>query len=85
MELRVSDTRADAELVQLALLRRASVARRVALARSFSETTLALAWRAIRRAHPEASEHEVALLFVAFHYGQALADRLRAYLQARAP
>jgi hypothetical protein len=70
----------DADRVQVALLRQATIARRVALARSLSRTTARLARGAIRRAHPDASERDVALAFVALHYGQDLADRLRARL-----
>ena len=72
--------RLDVDGVQVALLREATVARRVGLVRSLSDTTMSLAWRAIRSAHPNAGEREVALAFVAIHYGQDLADRLRAYL-----
>ena len=62
------------------LLRRATVAQRVGLARSLSGTTMQLARRAIRRARPGASEKDVDLTFIALHHGQALADKLRAYL-----
>ncbi|MFL5511389.1 MAG: hypothetical protein ACJ8CN_02990, partial [Gemmatimonadales bacterium] len=68
--------------VQIGLLRRATVAQRVGLAQSLSSTTMQLARRAISRAHPDASEKEVGLAFVALHYGQELADKLRAYLDA---
>ena len=77
------DTHPIAQQVQIALLRNATGARRAALALSLSETTRRMARRAIRRAHPEASEEEIDLIFVALHYGQELADRLRADLQRR--
>ena len=77
------DTHPDAERVQLALLRGATIARRVELARSLSQTCMQLARRAIRRADPDASEEAVDLRFVALRYGQPLADGLRAHLQAR--
>ena len=80
MKTQSTDTHPDAERVQIELLRRATVAQRVELARSLSGTTMQLARRAIRRANPGASERDVDLTFVALHYGQALADKLRAYL-----
>jgi len=85
MRTRSSDTHPDAEAVQIALLRQATVAQRFHLVRSLSQTVMGLSWRAIRRANPEASEEEVALKFVALHYGEELADRLREYLAGRRP
>ncbi len=76
MKTQSPDTRPEAERVQIDLLRRASPARRFALARSLSRTTIQLSRRAIRRAHPEADEAHLQLLYVVFHYNQALADRL---------
>jgi len=63
------DTAPDAEVIQIELLRRASPAHRFALARSRSATTMALARRALRRAHPDESNEEIAVRFVALHYG----------------
>lgn len=82
MRTDTTDTHPDAERVQIGLLRKASVARRVGLARSFSRMAIQLARRAIRRAHPEADEENVGLRFVSLHYGEELAGRLRAYLAA---
>ncbi len=78
-----SDTSQMAEQVQIALFREASAARRFALARSLSATMIELARCAIQRRFPEASDEEVNLIFVAHHYGQDLADRLRADLARR--
>jgi hypothetical protein len=77
------DTHPDAERVQIELLRGASIARRFRLVRSLSQTTMQLAWRALQRAHPDASDEEIAVAFVAIHYDQALADRLRVDLARR--
>ena len=81
----VSDTSPEAERVQIELLRRATVQQRLALAFSLSDTVLHLARRAIRRRMPEASEEEVRLKFVAIHYGEELAERVRANLAVRRP
>jgi hypothetical protein len=79
------DTQPSAERVQIGLLRQASIARRVARARSLSQTTIAPARRAIRRAHPDLSEREVALRFIALYYGEELATRVRQYLACHRP
>ena len=81
--MRSADTSPEAERVQIELLRRASAARRAQLALSLSNTTLRLAWRAIREANPGATEDEIAVALVAQCYGSTLANRLRTYLEAR--
>jgi hypothetical protein len=83
MRTQSPDTHPDVEEVQIDLLRRATVARRCSLACSLSQTAIQLARRAIRRAHPDADEEEIGLIFIATHYGQELADRVRADLARR--
>lgn len=77
------DTRPDAEAVQIALLRRASPARKLRLVRSLTATVVGWSRRAIRRANPEADEREVLLRFVALHYGEDLAAAVRRHLEER--
>ena len=76
------DTAPAAEAVQIELLRKASVSRRLALARSLSTTVIELSRRAISRRHPDASDREVLLMWVRIHYGPELAQRLQAYLES---
>lgn len=78
-----TDTHPKAEEMQVWLLRQATVAKRLAVMRSLSRTTIQLSRRAIRRANPTYSQLEVKLAFVAYHYGEELADRLRQYLEQR--
>ena len=78
------DTHTAAERVQISLIRQASVARRISLARSLSQTAIQLSRRAILRCNPELSEQELNLAFVVHHYGNDLADRLRKYLEEKA-
>lgn len=73
----LSDSHPNAERVQLELLGSASVARRLALARSLSATAIQLSRRAIARANPDLSAQDLDLLFVEYHYGAALAECLR--------
>ena len=77
------DTDPDAERAQLELLRRATVARRVQLALSLSNSVIGLARNAIRRALPGAGEEEVGLRFVDLNYGPELAAELRRDLEKR--
>jgi hypothetical protein len=82
---RPADTTPEAEEVQMALMRAATVARRLHLAFSLSATAIRLARRAIARAHPSASTEERDLLFVELHYGPDLARDLRSDLERRRP
>lgn len=66
--------------VQADLLRAAGPGRRAALARSLSASVISMSREAIRRRHPEYTETDVLLRFVALNYGAELADRLRARL-----
>ena len=80
---RPTDTAADADAVQVALLRAAPVARRLHLAVSLSATVIGAARRALTRAEPNASARERDLRFVELHYGREIADGLRADLHRR--
>jgi hypothetical protein len=77
----LSDTSPDAEHVQSALLRQAGTARRFEMCREMTATVIALSRRALRRARPGLSEDELAIEWVAIHYGPTLADGLRRRLQ----
>ncbi len=80
---RPADTSAEAERVQIDLIRAAPVARRLHLAWSLSATVIGAARQALRRARPDASSQEIDLRFVELHYGPDLAAALRAELVHR--
>lgn len=80
---RSADTDADAERVQVALLRAAPISRRIHLALSLSASVIGAARRAIGRAKPHSSERERQLRFVELHYGCDLASDLRQELERR--
>lgn len=69
-----------AEWRHIELLRNASPAQRATLARSLSRMTLALARRAVREAHPDATQDELHVHYVAATCGQELARRFKQYL-----
>jgi hypothetical protein len=83
MRARSADTDAEAEKVQVELLRRASVARRTGLALSLSRSVIQLARNAIRRSIPGGSDEELGLRFVELNYGAELASQVRRRLEAR--
>jgi len=75
------DTDPQAEKVLIELVRKSSMARRISRVRSLSQTVMFLSRRAIQRANPHMTEREVNLTFVEYHYGKALAEQLRSYME----
>lgn len=77
------DTHPKTEKVLIGLIRQANPARKLSQVRSLSQTMIHLSRRAIARANKNMDEQEVNLMFVAHHYGNDLADRLRKYIENR--
>jgi hypothetical protein len=70
------DTRLSAERIQLELIRKASVAKRLALVRSLTKTVLELSWQGIRSRYPEEDHLDSLRRFLYLNYGsEELADR----------
>lgn len=78
------DTDRETEAVWLAMLRGLPGHRKFAQVRSLTETVLSLSRRAIARRNPGASKDELAVLFIRYQYGDALADEFEQYLKTRA-
>ncbi|MBI5193946.1 MAG: hypothetical protein HZA08_10965 [Nitrospirae bacterium] len=78
------DTYPEAENIQISLIRKATIAKRVSRTRSFSQSIIQLSRKAIKRANPKLNERELILTFIAYHYGTELSDRLREYLDQKA-
>jgi hypothetical protein len=83
MSTQSPDTSPDAERFQIALIRRAGAAARLKRVRSLTASMIGLSRRAIRRAHPSMSDHDVDIAFVQRHYGPTLAMGLKRFLAAR--
>lgn len=83
MKTQSSDTHPEVERLQIELLHKAGMTRRLQLGLELSGEALEIAQRAIRRAHPDVSELEAKLIFVEVTYGKDLADRVRAHLAKR--
>ena len=77
------DTHPEIERMHIEMLRRLSPQARMERLNEWSRATMELAWRGLQQANPEATDRELGLLFVAIHYGQPLADRLRDFLRRR--
>jgi hypothetical protein len=79
----LSDTRPEAEKVQIGLLRKASASQRFARMCSLTAAAISLSRRAIARANPKLNPQELDLKFVEVHHGKQLAADLRRYLETR--
>mgnify|MGYP006949819356 CR=1 FL=1 len=75
-----TDTHPEAERVLISLIRNISNHEKFNQTLSFSSSMIKLSKRAISRANPELSKDEKNILFVKYHYGNELADKLRKYL-----
>jgi hypothetical protein len=73
----------DAERIQVELIRRASVVQRMARMRSLSSSVIQLSRRAMRKRHPDWTERQVLIEWMAVHYGRDLAERVRRYMEER--
>lgn len=81
----LSDTHPDAQRVQIELIRRASIADRIAAMRSMTHMATRLSRQAIAEANPQASPDEVKLLWAELHYGAELIGEVRESLRRRKP
>lgn len=79
----LSDTEIKTERIQIALIRNLNTSERISLLRSLSQTVINLSRRAIRRANPELSENDLNYKYVAYHYGNEIAEQLKKYMDNR--
>jgi hypothetical protein len=84
MKTQSEDTDLQAERMQIDLLRKSTVSRRISIAMSLSETVIDLARRAIRLQNKDLAERDLLLRFVAIHYGPGLANSVEKDLRRRA-
>lgn len=81
MKTGLSDTTPQAEQVLINLIRKSSTAERFARVGSLTQTVVQLSKRAIRRANPDLNAKECDLLFVSYHYGSSIAEKLKKFLE----
>ncbi|MFQ5709286.1 MAG: hypothetical protein ACE5HO_17655 [bacterium] len=85
MKTQSVDTQPQAEKLQISLIRQASLAKRISLVRSLSNTTLQLSRRALAAANPDLNQKELQILFVELNYGVELANRFRKRIREKPP
>ena len=78
-----TDTNLEAERVLISLLRKLNTTQKLEQVQSFSSSIIKLSKRAISKANPDLNEDEKNILFVEYHYGVELTNRLRKYLDQR--
>lgn len=72
------DRSKNARSQQIELLRQMTPGQRAALALRLTDEAIARSRRAIARVHPEWSDREVKIEWARIHYGEAVAEKLRA-------
>ncbi|MBN2029910.1 hypothetical protein JW824_06650 [bacterium] len=80
MKTQFSDTHPQIDKVQIALLKKQSIAKKFAHVCSLSQTTIQLSKRAIARKNRFLDDKQVNLLFITHQYGKELADHVKKYL-----
>jgi hypothetical protein len=75
------DTRPEAELVLIGMIRKASLARRFALLQSWSYSMIEAGRQYVQQLHPEADEEEVRLLYLERQFGTEVSNRVRTAVQ----
>lgn len=78
-----TDTHPEVERIHLQLLFQAGPARRLALTRSLSQSTIEMSLTGLQSRYPHLSPQELALKLVALCYGEDLARRVGDYLKSR--
>jgi len=79
----LSDTPQKIQDLQIALLRKASVAERISRAFLLSEAMISLSRQGLKRRHPELSPDELDVLFIEHCYGPDLAKKFQVHLKER--
>ncbi len=83
MKTPLSDTDPEIEKIQISLIRRSKISNRISLLNSLSQTVIRLSRKAIERANPGKSKQELNYMFVKYHYGRDIEERLRKYMDDR--
>ncbi len=81
MKTQSTDTSLEAEKFLISLIRKQSRTQRFRQVASLSDTMIKLSKRAIARANKDLDETGVKLLFIEYHCGKDLADRVRKYME----
>jgi vacuolar-type H+-ATPase subunit F/Vma7 len=77
------DTHPKIEKTLISLFRNQSISKKLSHVRSLSKTTIQLSKRAIAKANKNISDEQINLLFINYHYGKELAEKVEKYLAER--
>jgi hypothetical protein len=80
---KLSDTSKKVENIHIGLMRKLTASERMSRLRALSQTVMNLSRRAIRRANPELNENELKYKFLAYHYGDEIAEKYRQYVERK--
>ena len=80
MKTQSIDTHPKTERMLISLLKQESTAKKFSQIRSLSQMSIQLSRRAILRANKTLDENQINLLFINYHYGKDLAERVGKYL-----
>jgi len=76
-----TDTSPEAEIVQMELIRNMHPEQRALKSMRMTTRLVRECKAAIRRNHPEFTQRQVGLEFIAINYGKVLSEEVREYLQ----
>jgi len=80
MKMQSIDTNPETERVLISLIRREDLSKKLSHILSLSQTTIQLSKRAISRANKNLDLNQIKLLFIKYHYGTELADKVKKYI-----
>jgi hypothetical protein len=80
MKTQSIDTGVDAEKVQIALIRGKSISEKFSQILFMSQTAIQLSKHAIKRANKDLDATQIDLLFIEYHYGKELSERVENFL-----
>lgn len=80
MKTQSIDTYPETERVLISLIRKQSLSKKLSQVLALSQTTIQLSKRAITRANKDLDGDQIKLLFINYHYGKDLADRVKKYI-----
>jgi len=81
MRVQSTDTNPVIEEILISNIRQKSIPERLSQLGSITSLTLRLSKRALARANPHLNKKVPDLLFIKYHYGESLANRLNEYLE----
>jgi len=80
MKTQSIDTYPETERVLISLIRKESLSKKLSQTLSLSHTTIQLSKRAIARANKNLDIDQIKLLFINYHYGKDLAEKVKKYI-----